>query len=184
MQQILWGIVKEMLKGKFVVLNNYEIENLKISEDWMMSANMAEEVAPWACRSTIALRNWAKTDRINWKNSEKQRIYSVKTNVDHEKAALKWQESFVEFFLDSVPHLPQLDSNLEDGSPHFQFRTLTLGSRVSRGHLIAKEQVVPACLGLPEGWLMQGTCFALPNSEFSHGSKVSSEKDFLKNIVW
>lgn len=33
MQQILWGIVKEMLKGKFVLLNDYEIENLKISED-------------------------------------------------------------------------------------------------------------------------------------------------------
>lgn len=71
MQQFLLGIVKEMLKGKFVVLNYYETENVKISEDRMMPANRTEEVAPRACPSTKGLSNRAKTARINRTNFEK-----------------------------------------------------------------------------------------------------------------
>ena len=47
MQQILWGVVKETLKGKFVALNDYmRLKIFKISENRVTSANMPEMVAP------------------------------------------------------------------------------------------------------------------------------------------
>lgn len=169
MQQILLGIVKKMLKGKFVVLNYYEAENLKISEDRMMPANRAEEVAP---RPVPLQKDWVIEQKLPESTGQtlrnSQRIYSNKANVDQEKAALKWQESFVAFLLDPAPLLPQINSSLEDSSTHFQFGTFTPGSRVMRADLIAKSF---------QPWspwrMMQGICFVLPNWEFSQCSKVS-----------
>ena len=63
------------------------------------------------------------------------------------------------FFLDSVQLFPQLDSCLEDGSSHFLFGTLTVGSIVIRAEFIAKEQVVPAALAYLKDDTKHLTCF-------------------------